>query len=204
MNKSQLLQSLKERGFSKQILEAFAKVERENFIPGELRDFTYEDTALPIGKGQTISQPYTIATMFSLLGLKKSQKVLEVGSGCGYVLALLSELVGEKGKIFGIEIIKELVEKSRQNLKEYKNISVYNKNGAGGLPKHAPFDRILISAGCREVPKKLLFQLKTNGILVAPVGSRYDQSLVAYKKIKGKIVVKEKLPNFVFVPFIEK
>ncbi len=202
MNKQQLLLSLKQRGFFKEILNAFSKVKREDFIPEELKSNAYEDTALPIGKGQTISQPYTIAMMLSLLELKKSQKVLEVGSGCGYVLALISEIVGKDGKVFGIEIIKELADKSKQNLKDYKNIEVYNKNGADGLKEKAPFSRILISAACKEIPKKLLSQLKENGILVAPVGSRHEQSLVAVQKIKNKFVVKKEIPGFVFVKFV--
>src|SRR3989344_3741507 len=108
MSKPQLLSSLMEKSFSEDIISAFSKVPRENFVPKALEERAYEDIALPIGYGQTISQPYTIARMFSLLELKKGQKVLEIGSGCGYVLALLSELVGKKGKVFGVELINEL------------------------------------------------------------------------------------------------
>ena len=121
MNKQQLLLSLKQKGFSKEILNAFSKIPRENFIPPQLKSKAYEDTALPIGKAQTISQPYTIAMMLSLLKLKPNQKVLEVGSGCGYVLALISEIT--KSKVYGIEIIKELAEKSKQNLEMFKTTS---------------------------------------------------------------------------------
>ena len=201
MDKTQFLSSLKNQGFSSQILRAFEKVPRENFVPEKLESFAYEDTALPIGNEQTISQPYTIATMLSLIKLKKGQKVLEVGSGCGYVLALLSEIVGNAGKVFGIEIIKELAEKSKKNLMNYKNIKIYNKNGSDGLKEKAPFDRILISAACREIPKKLLFQLKNNGILVAPVGL-HEQSLVAVKRIKNKIITQKEISGFVFVKFV--
>ena len=111
MNKQELLKRLKAFGFSKQILDAFSKVKREDFVFEKLEKETYEDTPLPIGHGQTISQPYTIAVMLSEIELKKGQKVLEVGSGSGYVLALISEIVREKGKVFGIEIISELVAK---------------------------------------------------------------------------------------------
>ncbi|MCK4552594.1 protein-L-isoaspartate O-methyltransferase [Candidatus Pacearchaeota archaeon] len=217
MNKQQLLNSLKQRGFSKEILNAFSKVKRENFIPQELKQSAYEDTALPIGEGQTISQPYTIAMMLSLLELKPKQKVLEAGSGCGYVLALISEIT--KSKVYGIEIIKELADKSKQNLKDYKNIKVYHGSGAfpekasavstnliGGVDKEnlgsLYFDRILISAACKEIPKQLLSQLKDNGILVAPVGE-YEQSLVAVKRVKNKFIIKKEIPGFVFVPFVE-
>jgi len=202
MNKQQLLQSLKQKGFSRQILNAFSKVKRENFIPEKIKSHAYEDTALPIGKGQTISQPYTIGMMLSLLGLKKDQKILEIGSGCGYVLALISKIVGRQGKVFGIEIVRELAEKSKETLKEYNNIKIYNRDGSKGLEEKAPFDRIIISAACKEIPKKLTSQLKNNGIIVAPVGSRYEQSLIAFKKIKDKLVIKKEIPGFVFVPFI--
>lgn len=202
MNKTELLQSLKQRGFSKEILYAFSEVKRENFIPSKLKSHAYEDTALPVGKGQTISQPYTIGMMLSLLDLRKRQKILEVGSGCGYVLALISKITKEK--VFGIEIIKELVEKSKMNLKEYNNIEIYNRDGSRGLEEKAPFDRIIISAACKEIPKRLASQLKNNGIIVAPVGSKYEQSLIAFKKIKKKLTIKKEIPGFVFVPFIDK
>ena len=198
--KTQLLSSLKQKGFSKEILNAFLKVKRENFIPKQLKSRAYEDNALPIGKGQTISQPFTIAMMLSMLKLKTGQKILEAGSGCGYVLALLSEIV-QDGKVFGIEIIKELADKSKINLKNYSNVKVYNKDGADGL-ENEKIDRILISAACEQIPKTLLSQLKDNGILVAPVGSRYEQSLVAVQKIKNKFILKEEIPGFVFVRFV--
>ena len=203
MNKQQILDSLKARGFSDDIVEAFSKVKRENFLPEELKKDAYEDTALPIGEGQTISQPYTIAMMFSLLDLKKSQKVLEIGSGCGYASALMSKIVGSKGKVFGIERIKELSDKSKKNLKVYANIKIYNRDGSLGLKEKAPFDRILISAGYKEIPEPLIMQLKENGIIVAPVGSEYNQSLIAVRKVKGKIKTIKEIPGFVFVPLIK-
>ena len=133
MNQKQiLLKSLKQKGFSDVILESFSKVKRENFISKDLREQAYEDTALSIGNNQTISQPYTIAMMLSLLELKENQKVLEIGSGCGYVLALLSEIVGKKGKVFGIDIVENLFEKSKENLKKYGNVKIYNRNGRFG------------------------------------------------------------------------
>ncbi|GAH98217.1 unnamed protein product, partial [marine sediment metagenome] len=108
------------------------------------------------------------ATMLNLLDLKKAQKVLEIGSGCGYVLALMSKIIGNKGKVYGVEIVKELSEKSKENLKGYKNIKVYKRDGRKGLKEAAPFDRIIISAACKEIPKKILSQLKDKGIVVAP------------------------------------
>jgi protein-L-isoaspartate(D-aspartate) O-methyltransferase len=189
--------------FSKQILEAFEKVPRENFVLEQIKHLAYEDRALPIGKGQTISQPYTIAKMLELLELKKEQRVLEIGSGCGYVLALLSEIVGKNGEVFGVEIIKELVENSRKNLQNYENIKIYNKNGADGLNEKFPYTRILISAGCEKIPGKILQQLKEDGILVVPIGPRYEQTLTKIQRKKNKFIIKKKIPGFIFVKFIE-
>ncbi len=204
MGKKQLLERLQKMGFSKEIIEAFSNVERETFISSEFEKNAYEDEALPIGQGQTISQPYTIAVMLSELNLKKGQKVLEVGSGSGYVLALISEIVGSKGKVFGLEIIKELAEKSKKTLIEYKNVEVHNKSGSKGLPSKSPFDRILISASCREIPEELLNQLKEGGILVAPRGPRFEQNIVVIQKKKGKFITKSEIPGFIFVPFVEE
>lgn len=199
MNKKELLESLEQKGFSKRILNAFSKIKRENFIPEELKANAYEDSALLIGGGQTISQPYTIAMMLSLLELKKGHKVLEIGSGCGYVLALISNIT--KTKVFGIEIIKELAEMSIKNLEDFHDINVYNQDGSKGLPEQASFDRILISAACEKIPELLFSQLKNKGIIVAPVGPRHEQSLVAVQKIRDKFVIKKEIPGFVFVPF---
>lgn len=204
MNKESLLESLKEQGFSKKILKAFSEVEREKFIPEKLKSHAYEDAPLPIGRGQTISQPYTIAMMLSMLDLRKSQEVLEAGSGSGYVSALISKIVGEKGRVFGLEIVSELVMKSRESLKSYDNVEVYNRNGALGLPDKAPFDRILISAATKKVPGALLSQLKNGGILVAPVGTPgIEQSLVIIKKTRKGFKEIKRIPGFVFVPFVE-
>ena len=203
MDRKGLIESLKERKFSKQIVGAFSKVKRENFVPEDVKYLAYEDEALPIGKGQTISQPYTIALMLSLLELKKGQKVLEVGSGCGYVLALLSEIMGKKGKIFGVEIIHELAEKSRKNLKGYENVTVHIGDGKIGIREEAPFDRIIISAGYKKIPKLLTGQLKEKGIIVAPLGTKYGQSLISYKKINGELKLKKEVPGFIFVPLVD-
>lgn len=207
MNKQELLDSLGEKGFSGQIIEAFSKVKREDFIPKNVQPMAYEDTALPVGHGQTISQPYTIAVMLSLLELKKdkAQKVLEIGSGCGYVLALLSEIVGKNGKVYGMELLKELAEKSKANLADYGNIIVYNKNGSEGLPEKAPFDSIIISAALSHIPEKIMGQLKNKGTIVAPKGSRFEQELVAIqRKSESEFEIKNRVPGFIFVPFVEE
>ena len=203
MNKSKLINSLEQQNFSKQIINAFLKIKRENFITKQLKFRAYENRALPIGKGQTISQPYTIAMMLDLLNLEKDQRVLEIGSGCGYVLALLSEIVGKNGEVFGVEIIKELAEESKGNLEGCENVRVYNKNGVDGLDEKAPYDRILISAGCKKVPDKVLTQLKEGGILVAPVGPRDEQILTKIQREKNEFIIKEKIPGFIFVKFVD-
>src|SRR3989344_1192416 len=204
MNQKQfLLKDLKQHGFSKQILSAFEKIKREDFIPENLKERAYEDAALPLEFGQTISQPYTIATMLSLLELKPGFKVLEIGSGCGYVLALISKIVGKNGKVFGIEIIKSLFDSSRKNLKNYENVKIYAGDGKSGLSKYAPFDRILISAASDKIPKKLIGQLKEKGIIVAPLGNRYEQSLMAFEKINRGLQLKKEIPGFIFVPLVD-
>ena len=232
MNKQNLLEKLKKDNVPEKILEAFAKVRREDFVPSNIpQAMIYEDIALSIGYNQTISQPFTIAVMLNLLDLKKGQKVLEVGSGCGYVLALISEMT--KSEVYGIEVVKELAEKSRENLKNY-DVEIYNKNGAEGLKEEdlyatsievqkrsrpsvfeerareksrgsLVFERILISASCKEVPKTLLNQLTDNGVLVAPVENSDDEcSLVKIFKENNQFIEKERIPHFSFVKFVEK
>src|SRR3989344_1540314 len=198
MEKNDLLISLRRVGFSESIISAFANIKREEFIPEEYRQMAYHDVALPIGNNQTISQPYTIATMLSLLHVKKGQKILEIGSGSGYVLALLSNIVGETGTVFGIEIIKNLADNSKKVLKSYRNVRIYNQDGKDGLKFHSPFDRILISAACEEVPKAILDQVKPGGMLVAPIGSSQQQSITAIKKHESFSIKVKEIPGFVF------
>lgn len=196
MNKFELLSSLKSNGFPEKIVKAFEKVPREKFVPSDYKNLAYEDIALPLEKGATISQPYTIAFMLNLLELKPNQKILEIGSGCGYVLALLAEITG--GKIFGLEIIKSLTEKSKKYLKNYSNIRIIHKNGFRGLPDKAPFDRILISAATSKLPEHLYNQLSSSGIIVTPI----NNSIFQIKKQDDKIKLKE-FPGFAFVVLID-
>ena len=197
MKKEDLIEDLRKRGFSEKIIKAFEKIKRENFIPENLRKHSYEDIPLPIGYEQTISQPYTIAFMLNFLELEDKQKILEVGSGSGYVLALISEIC-KKCKIFGIERIKELAESSKKRLTKYKNVKVIYGDGSKGLEKEKPFDRILASAAAKNIPQKLVNQLKIRGILVAPVRS----SIVKIQRFTNENKIKE-YPGFRFVPLIE-
>ena len=201
MNKKELIFSLKQKGFSKEILNVFSKIPRENFISKKLSSYAYNDIALPIENNQTISQPYTIGVMLSLLNLKQNQKVLEIGSGSGYVLALISEIT--KQEVYGIEKMKELAIKSKNNLKKYSKIKVYNKDGKFGLKEFAPYDRILISAAIKKISKNLINQLKENGNLVASVESGYnEQTLTLFQKEKNKLIIKKQIQDFVFVKFV--
>lgn len=204
MNKKELIKSLQSQAFPSFIIEAFASVPREDFVPENMKQYAYEDTPLPIGNGQTISQPYTIAFMLSLLDLErirnKKIKILEIGSGSGYVLALLSKIC-PRSDIYGVEIKKTIVERSRQILSLCKNIRIKNKSGFSGLPDFAPYDRILISASAPnlEIIEKITNQLKNTGSLVAPV----QNSIFQIKKHNENLEKKE-FPGFIFVPLVDE
>lgn len=202
MDKEEFLRSLKNKGFQDKIINAFAKVKREDFVNKGFQRMAYEDIALPLSNEQTISQPSTIALALNLLKLKDNQKVLEIGSGCGYTLALISEIIGENGKAYGIEIVKELADKSIENLKDYPHIKIYNRNGKIKA-EEAPFNRILMSAALSEIPHEILNQLADNGIIVAPIGSGFMQSLISIRKVGDKFLVEKEIPGFIFVHFVE-
>lgn len=183
------------------VLEAFSKVPRHLFVPKEMLNESYLNIALPIGYGQTISQPYTIAVMLEALELKEGDKVLEVGTGSGYNAALISCIIGRKGRLFTTEIVPELAEQSRKKLAEFglRNVKVVVTDGSLGYEKEKLYDAIIVTAACREVPPPLLEQLKNNGMLVAPVGHLYEQEMLKIRKSKGKLDIKN-LGFFVFVP----
>ncbi|MDD5749870.1 MAG: L-isoaspartyl protein carboxyl methyltransferase [Patescibacteria group bacterium] len=197
LNKKDLLKKLKNHGFAPKIITAFDKVERRHFVLPEYEGLAYEDSALPIGQGQTISQPYTIAFMLALLEIKDRQKILEVGSGSGYVLALLKEL-SKNSQIFGTEIVKELTERSQVVLSKEKNIKIIHTPKSLGLAKQAPFERILVSAAASEMPQPLLKQLSDDAIMVCPI----NNSIVKITKQAGQIADIREYPGFAFVPLI--
>ena len=202
MIKDELLESLRKKGFSDRVIGAFSAVKREDFVPPHLVGYAYEDLALPIMEGSTLSQPSTIAFMLDLLDVRDGQNVLEIGSGSGYTIALLAEM-NKKGKVFGVELLKELAINSRNYLKENKNVEIIIRNGSQGLPEFAPYDRILVSASCPKVPRNLLQQLKDEGILVAAV----KQSIFKIKKTKNKdntiSLIEKEYPGFAFVPLVQ-
>ncbi len=201
MNKEELLELLKKKEFReeiKEIISAFSKVKREDFAPKQLRDYVYEDIPLPLESGAAISQPSTIAFILTLLNLQKCQKILEIGSGSGYMLSLISNIIKE-GEIYGIEIKDSLAIKAKKLLLQDKKIHILIKDGLSGLKSKAPFDRILISAAAQteETIIPLISQLKDTGILVAPI----KDSLIQFIKSSG-LVEKHEFPGFAFVPLV--
>lgn len=195
MTKQELLADLKDKGFDKRIIDAFSEVPRENFVPLKYHSRAYDDQPLPLGvEGATISQPYTIAFMLKHLDVHPNAKILEIGSGCGYVLALLAKLA-PGGEIHGIELSAKLVEEAKRKVSKQTNVSIYKGNGKRGYLRHAPYDRILVSAAFQYVPYHLLEQVKINGVLVAPVG----RSIVVLKKRIDGVSEKE-FKGFSFVP----
>ncbi len=172
------------------------------FCFGGQKSLAYEDTALPIGFDQTISQPSTIAVMLEALGARRGQRVLEAGSGSGYVLALLSRIVGKKGMVFGVELNERLAERSKRSLKGAgaANAKVKFGDANHGWGENAPFDRILVSAACSEIPKDLENQLGERGVLVAPVGREAQRITRLFKQGK-RVVISQEKGEFLFVPF---
>lgn len=196
-----LVENLKEEGWLKtpKIIEAFLKIKREDFVID--KDLAYYNTALPIGFGQTISQPLVVAFMLELLSPKEGEKILDIGSGSGWTTALLSYCVGEKGKVIAIEIIPELKEFGENNVKKYnfveKGVAKFIVgDGKLGYKKEAPYDKILVSASTDKVPKELKNQLKIGGKMVIPI----NDSIVEITKMSAKEFKQKEYPSFVFVP----
>lgn len=182
------------------VINAMLKVPRHRFVPEELIERAYDDMALPIGEGQTISQPYMVAVMTELLETDINHRVLEIGTGSGYQAAVLAEMARE---VYTIERVASLSERARAIVRElgYENIFFKVGDGTLGWPEEAPFDRIIVTAAAPEIPDTLVEQLKGEGIIVAPVGSRYSQVLIKGRKKKGSLVTEESVPC-VFVPLV--
>lgn len=213
-----LINHLIETGYLKtpSIIEAFKKIDRADFVPENLKDEAYLNIPLPIGFGQTISQPLTVAFMFELLQPEKGNKILDIGFGSGWTSALLAEIVGEKGKIFAIERIPELCEFGKKNIAKYNFLAPHRTcfgagiekgraeficaDGTKGWPDKAPFDKIIAAASARKIPQAWRDQLKTGGRLVTPVeGSIW----LLIKKSKQEFEESE-YPGFAFVPLINE
>jgi protein-L-isoaspartate(D-aspartate) O-methyltransferase len=179
------------------VLAAMERVPRELFVPDYLRDRAYDDAALPIGGGQTISQPYMVARIAEALELRGGERVLDVGSGSGYQAAVLAELAGE---VHTIERLPELAELARENLARagYERVHVHVGDGTRGVPEHAPFDAIAVAAAAPELPRTLYEQLEPRGRLVVPVGKHGVQRLeVVIRSPEGPAVLRSVSCRFV-------
>ncbi|MCG2695226.1 protein-L-isoaspartate O-methyltransferase [Candidatus Parcubacteria bacterium] len=185
---------------TKEIIDAFLFVDRKNFVLEEYKQNSYDDIPLPIGFGQTISQPFTVAFMLELLEPNSGDKILDVGSGSGWTTSLLAKIIKNKGYVFGVEIIPELVEFGSKNLKKYnfKNAQITPAGDKLGLPEKMPFDKILVSAKSDSLPIELLNQLKTGGIMVIPIQEAVWK-ITKISKTKSEI---QKFDGFSFVPLI--
>jgi len=185
------------------VLEAMRKVPRHLFVQETQRGSAYEDYPLPIGEGQTISQPYMVALMTEALNLTGEESVLEVGTGSGYQTAVLAELAC---KVYSVERIPSLTGQARKTLDSlgYKNVLVRLSDGTLGWPEYAPFDRIIVTAGAPSIPEPLVEQLVEDGILVVPVGSSLSQELIQLTRYRDGSIRKRKLGGCVFVRLVGK
>jgi protein-L-isoaspartate(D-aspartate) O-methyltransferase len=189
------LQNIKDE----RVLAAMLKIDRSHFVPDDMVQYAYEDRALPIGHGQSISQPYIVALMTQLLELQGTENVLEIGTGSGYQAAILGELAKE---VYSIEIIPELAEAAKRRLEElgYKNVYVRLGDGYQGWPEMAPFDAIIVTCSPDHIPQPLIDQLKEGGRLVIPVGVwPHEQMLHQLQKVGGELVRHPVIPVS-FVP----
>ncbi len=183
------------------VLKAINAVPRHTFMDAAFLEHAYEDKAFQIGEGQTISQPFTVAYMTEWLELEPGMSVLEVGTGSGYQASVLAEM---GAKVYTIERFKKLHDKAKEQLGMlgYKNIKMFFGDGYEGIPKFAPYDRIIITAAAKEIPQQLLKQLKTGGIMVLPLGNDDDQMMVKLTKTGENDFRKEVGDNFRFVPML--
>lgn len=205
--RTRLVASIREAGppwgnqrWDQRVLDALQRVPRHLFVPGASLPEAYEDRPLPIGHGQTISQPAVVAIMTASLDLRGDERVLEIGTGSGYQAAVLSVLAR---RVLSIEIVEPLGRAAGERLSRlgYRNVEVRIGDGYAGWPEHAPFDRIIVTAAPPEVPRALVDQLADGGVLVAPVGDAHPQKLVRWRK-RGDRIEKEDLGAVLFVPMV--
>ena len=198
-----LVAELRKKGIQNEaVLEAINTLPRHFFFDTALISHAYEDKAFPIGEGQTISQPYTVAFQSSLLEVAPGDKILEIGTGSGYQACIL-HLLG--AKVISIEYQKKLFEHTNRFLQRLGiQLQLFFGDGTGGVPAHAPYDKIIVTAGAPVVPEALIQQLKIGGILVIPVGDRSKQAMVKITKKSATEVQREEFEGFAFVPLLGK
>lgn len=198
-----LVAELKKKGIqSQRVLDAINTLPRHFFFDSALISHAYEDKAFPIGEGQTISQPYTVAFQTELLDIQQGDKVLEIGTGSGYQASILHLLGAE---VYTIEYQKKLFEGTQKFLKRLGiEMNLFYGDGTGGLPQFAPYDKIIVTAGAPVVPEALTQQLKVGGVLVIPVGDRSKQAMVKITKKAGGKLEREEFDYFAFVPLLGK
>lgn len=183
------------------VLAVMRATPRHLFVPEALRSHAYDDSPLPIGYGQTISQPYIVASMSDMLGLQPAHHVLEIGTGSGYQTAVLAQLAGE---VYSIEIVEPLVRRSADLLRQlgYRNVTVRHGDGYLGWPDKAPFDRIILTASPPEIPQALIDQLKPGGRLIAPEGREWQELVIVEKDSRGRVSRRTAYP-VMFVPMVK-
>jgi protein-L-isoaspartate(D-aspartate) O-methyltransferase len=199
----QLVKEIEGKGIkSATVLSAIGKMPRHVFFDSIFLEHAYEDKAFPIGEKQTISQPYTVAFQTELLNVSKGDKILEIGTGSGYQAAILLELGAE---VFTIEYNQKLFQKTMDFLPKLGyNPHFFQGDGSLGLPKHAPYDSIVVTAGAPNIPDILIKQLKIGGVLVIPVGDQKQQKMIAIKKLSQNKASKKEFSHFSFVPLLGK
>jgi len=197
----ELINVLRKKGIKDEaVLNALNAIPRHFFFDSALHSHAYEDKAFPIGEGQTISQPYTVAFQTELLEVKPGDKILEVGTGSGYQASVLYLLEAE---VHTIEYQPKLYERTKKFLPRLGvKINFYQGDGSKGFPNKAPYDKIIVTAGAPVVPNELLKQLKINGILVIPVGDRSTQKMMKLTKVSDSRILQEEFDNFAFVPLL--
>lgn len=204
MDKEDLIINLIKDGYlkSQPVIDAFKSIDRKDFLPEDLKNQAYENTALPIGNKQTISQPLVVALMLELLELKPGEKVLEIGTGSGWNTALMAKIIGEQGKIYSLERIEELHDFAKKNLSKYGfphgAIELIFGDASRGFNGEAPYDKIIAAAAAEEIPNVWKEQLKIGGRIVAPV----KDSIVVLDKISKDQFEKKEYFGFSFVPLV--
>ncbi|HSJ66485.1 MAG TPA: protein-L-isoaspartate(D-aspartate) O-methyltransferase [Anditalea sp.] len=197
----ELVNVIRKKGIKDEaVLNAINTIPRHFFFDSALHSHSYEDKAFPIGEGQTISQPYTVAFQTELLEVKRGDKILEIGTGSGYQAAVLYLLEAE---VHTIEYQPKLFERTKKFLPRLGvKVKFYQGDGSKGLPAKAPFDKIIVTAGAPVVPNELLKQLKIGGVLVIPVGDRNTQKMMKLTKVTESKILQEEYDNFAFVPLL--